>query len=84
MLIQKTRIKQRTPPKNPRLRNDGMLVQEFLDGIEYVVDSISRNGKHIVVGIWQYKKLKDDVNKSISYEWTPRRTEKKRGKGDNT
>jgi len=34
--------------------NEGVLVQEFLQGTEYVVDSVSRNGVHKVVAIWVY------------------------------
>jgi len=34
--------------------NEGVLVQEFLQGTEYVIDSVSRDGVHKVVGIWVY------------------------------
>ena len=37
-------------------KNHEMLVQEFLEGTEYVVDTVSWNGKHAIVGIWQYEK----------------------------
>ena len=36
--------------------NDGALVQEFLDGTEYVIDSVSRDGHHKVTAIWEYDK----------------------------
>jgi biotin carboxylase len=36
--------------------NDGALVQEFLEGIEFVVDGVSRDGIYKVVGIWEYDK----------------------------
>mmetsp|Transcript_19940 Transcript_19940/g.32851 ORF Transcript_19940/g.32851 Transcript_19940/m.32851 type:complete len:441 (-) Transcript_19940:80-1402(-) len=36
--------------------NEGVLIQEFLEGIEYVVDSVSLDGEHKVVSIWQYDK----------------------------
>lgn len=36
--------------------NEGVLVQEFLEGTEFVVDSVSRNGEHKVIAIWQYDK----------------------------
>jgi len=32
------------------------VVQEFLEGKEYVVDSVSRNGVHKVITIWEYDK----------------------------
>jgi hypothetical protein len=31
-------------------------VQEYLDGTEYVIDSVSRDGVHKVVAIWEYDK----------------------------
>jgi len=36
--------------------NEGVLIQEFLEGVEYVVDSVSLNGEHKVVGLWKYDK----------------------------
>ena len=36
------------------LVNGSVLVQEFLEGQEYVVDTVSRNGLHKVVAIWAY------------------------------
>ena len=36
--------------------NEGVLIQEFLSGKEYVVDSVSRDGKHKVTAIWEYDK----------------------------
>ena len=38
------------------LLNDGALVQEFLKGKEYVIDKVSRDGKHKLVAVWQYDK----------------------------
>jgi len=35
-------------------RNDGVLVQEFLDGPEYVIDGVSRDGVHKVAAMWVY------------------------------
>ena len=34
--------------------NDRVLAQEFLDGPEYVVDTVSFRGQHRVAGIWRY------------------------------
>ena len=36
--------------------NDGALVQEFLEGKEYVIDQVSLKGEHKVVAIWEYDK----------------------------
>lgn len=36
--------------------NKGALVQEYLDGEEYAVDIVSRNGVHRVCAIWEYDK----------------------------
>ncbi|OQS06403.1 hypothetical protein THRCLA_01559 [Thraustotheca clavata] len=38
------------------LRNASTLVQEYLIGSEYVVDTVSRNGEHKVVAVWEYDK----------------------------
>ena len=37
-------------------RNTSVLVQEFLRGTEFVVDSISHEGKHRVTAFWRYDK----------------------------
>jgi len=36
--------------------NEALLVQEFLDGEQYLIDSVSNNGKHVLVGIWHFKR----------------------------
>lgn len=38
------------------LLNDSVLVQEYLQGKEYVVDKVSRDGLHKLVAIWEYDK----------------------------
>lgn len=38
------------------MKNEGVLVQEFLSGTEYVVDCVSRDGVHKVTAIWEYDK----------------------------
>ena len=38
------------------VRNEGVLIQEFLEGKEYVVDSVSRDGVAKVTAIWEYDK----------------------------
>uniref|UniRef100_M4BST9 ATP-grasp domain-containing protein n=1 Tax=Hyaloperonospora arabidopsidis (strain Emoy2) TaxID=559515 RepID=M4BST9_HYAAE len=38
------------------LENQATLVQEYLDGIEYVVDTVSRHGVTKVVALWEYDK----------------------------
>lgn len=37
-------------------QHTNVLVQEFLDGTEYAVDVVSRNGEHKVAAIWRYVK----------------------------
>mmetsp|Transcript_46432 Transcript_46432/g.110642 ORF Transcript_46432/g.110642 Transcript_46432/m.110642 type:complete len:491 (-) Transcript_46432:442-1914(-) len=49
--------------------NDKLLVQEYLDGPEYIVDSVSHQGQHVVSGVWVYKKTKDTQTKAIAYEY---------------
>ena len=36
--------------------NDGALCQEFLEGTEYVIDGVSRDGVYKVTAIWEYDK----------------------------
>lgn len=36
--------------------NEAVLVQEYLHGEEYIVDTVSQAGRHHVVGIWRYAK----------------------------
>lgn len=38
--------------------NNKLALQEFLAGDEYIVDTVSHNGKHMCVSIWVYKKAK--------------------------
>lgn len=40
--------------------NELCLVQEFMLGTEYVIDTVSYNGKHKITAIWQYHKLAPD------------------------
>lgn len=37
-------------------RNTDVLVQSYLDGTEYIVDTVSANGRHTVCGVWRYDK----------------------------
>jgi len=37
-------------------RNHAVLVQEFLDGTEYIVDTVSHEGRRKVTAIWQYSR----------------------------
>lgn len=39
------------------LVNDAALVQEFIQGTEFIVDTVSCCGKHIITDIWRYKKI---------------------------
>ena len=38
------------------LNNTEVLVQKYLKGTEYIVDTVSCNGQHMVSDMWQYKK----------------------------
>lgn len=38
------------------IENNAVLLQEYLEGDEYVVDTASRNGQHKVIAIWKYDK----------------------------
>lgn len=39
-------------------KNSELLVQEFIDGDEYIVNTVSCNGDHRVTLIWKYSKVK--------------------------
>eukprot|EP00617_Octactis_speculum_P024882 CAMPEP_0185768806 /NCGR_PEP_ID=MMETSP1174-20130828/52270_1 /TAXON_ID=35687 /ORGANISM="Dictyocha speculum, Strain CCMP1381" /LENGTH=475 /DNA_ID=CAMNT_0028453665 /DNA_START=29 /DNA_END=1456 /DNA_ORIENTATION=+ len=48
--------------------NDGVLAQECLKGIEYVVDQVSRDGIHKTTCVWQYeKRIVNGVTAPIVY-----------------
>lgn len=38
------------------IENNAVLLQEYLEGDEYVVDTASRDGEHKVVAVWKYDK----------------------------
>ncbi|QMU71697.1 ATP-grasp domain-containing protein [Streptacidiphilus sp. P02-A3a] len=38
------------------LPNTEVLVQAYLDGDEYIVDTVSRDGQHFVSSVWKYEK----------------------------
>ncbi|WP_035534305.1 ATP-grasp domain-containing protein [Haloglycomyces albus] len=38
------------------IRNREVLVQSYLDGVEYIVDTVSSHGERFVVGVWRYDK----------------------------
>ncbi len=38
------------------LPNTEVLVQSYLTGVEYIVDTVSADGQHYVCGIWRYRK----------------------------
>ncbi|MGE3680906.1 MAG: ATP-grasp domain-containing protein [Bdellovibrionales bacterium] len=38
------------------LMNEDVLIQEFLDGTEYFLDTVSLNGQHHFTDIWRYQK----------------------------
>lgn len=44
------------------IKNESVLVQEFLDGTEYVVNTVSSNGEHVISEIVKYKKVKTEDN----------------------
>ncbi len=39
------------------LRNDGVVAQEYLAGTEYVVNTVSRDGRHRTTDVWRYLKI---------------------------
>mmetsp|Transcript_18234 Transcript_18234/g.29668 ORF Transcript_18234/g.29668 Transcript_18234/m.29668 type:complete len:444 (-) Transcript_18234:697-2028(-) len=51
--------------------NEGVLVQEFLDGAEYVVDTVSRDGEHKVCAIWEYDKREANNQFNVYFGMKP-------------
>lgn len=47
------------------LANREVLVQSYLDGVEYIVDTVSAYGRHYVCGIWRYEKRLISGGKNI-------------------
>lgn len=50
--------------------NDKLVCQEFLDGLEYIVDCTSFKGKHLVNCMWVYQKTRLSESKAIISEWS--------------
>ena len=48
-------------------KNSEILVQEFIDGEEYIVNTVSCNGSHRITLIWKYSKVKTSDG-SIIYD----------------
>ena len=51
--------------------NEAVLVQEFLDGEEFVVDSVSRDGDHKTVAVWSYDKREANDQFNVYYGQKP-------------
>jgi biotin carboxylase len=41
------------------LINDEVLVQELIDGTQYAVDTVSRDGEHLLAGVWRYHRPRE-------------------------
>lgn len=50
------------------LHNEHILVQEFIEGREYIVNTVSRDGIHRVTGVWLYHKYQVPGVTAI-YDW---------------
>ncbi|HEY0169351.1 MAG TPA: ATP-grasp domain-containing protein [Jatrophihabitans sp.] len=48
--------------------NHEVLVQSYLDGIEYVVDMVSWQGRRYTCGVWEYRKRQVGVHNIYDYE----------------
>jgi biotin carboxylase len=45
--------------------NNRAMVQSYLDGVEYVVDTVSANGRHYVCAVWEYEKTTTPAGRRI-------------------
>jgi len=41
--------------------NEECIIQEYLKGTEYAIDTVSYDGNHYITAIWQYHKLNSDI-----------------------
>ncbi|HEX8305699.1 MAG TPA: ATP-grasp domain-containing protein [Jatrophihabitans sp.] len=48
--------------------NREVLIQSYLDGVEYVVDMVSWQGRRYTCGIWEYRKRQVGVHNIYDYE----------------
>lgn len=48
--------------------NDEVLIQSYLDGVEYVVDMVSWQGRRYTCGVWEYHKRLVGVRNLYDYE----------------
>jgi biotin carboxylase len=46
-------------------RNSEVLVQSYLDGTEYAVDTVSADGRRYVCGVWEYEKRTTEAGRRI-------------------
>ena len=53
------------------LVNDALVVQQYVEGIEYVVDTFSHDGRHTVADVCQYTKLRNGPYMAVydTLEW---------------
>lgn len=49
--------------------NHEVLIQEYLEGDEYVINTTSRDGKHVVTDIWKYSKRLTPDGLHIVYDY---------------
>ncbi|MBI4404618.1 MAG: ATP-grasp domain-containing protein [Deltaproteobacteria bacterium] len=52
--------------------NTEVMVQEYLTGREYIVDTVSSNGIHLITDIWEYRKTEVPVStggKAVIYDY---------------
>lgn len=57
----------RSMPKSSNLWGDDseILIQEYIDGTEYIVNTVSCNGRHYITDIWKSIKITTDDGRSI-------------------
>jgi ATP-grasp domain-containing protein len=48
--------------------NGEVLIQSYLDGVEYVVDMVSWQGRRYTCGVWEYRKRQVGVHNIYDYE----------------
>jgi len=55
-LVQSTDLRCSSPSPSPTPPCDKVVIQQFIEGEEWVVDTVSRDGEHKALALWRYDK----------------------------
>lgn len=55
-------------PSGTGRTDSDILIQEYIGGTEYIVDSLSCDGKHMITDLWSYSKVRGDDG-TLAYDY---------------